>query len=100
MSFKYAVIIPPHSLFRILSDQISPKSTSNGSNSTSQQCNSNCTLKRCIVTIPIAKNNNNSITVGKAFNLLMKVIYGVEGYANKVKIAPWKSKRPTLKVLK
>ena len=29
----------------------------------------------------------------------MKVIYGIEGYTNKVKIAPWKRKQPNLEVL-
>ena len=85
--FKYAVALPPHSSFRILSDQIAPDSTSNVSNSIIQQGTSNRTLKRCIVALSIAKNDNNAITVGKTVNALMKVIHGIEGDANKVKIA-------------
>ena len=38
--------------------------------------------------------------MGKAVNALMKVINGIEGSANKVKISPWKSKQPNLLVLK
>ena len=30
----------------------------------------------------------------------MKVIHGIEGDANRVKITPWKSKQPNLEVLK
>ena len=50
--------------------------------------------------LSITNNYNNAITVGKAVNELMKVIHGIEGYANRVKIAPWKSKQPNLEVLK
>ena len=38
--------------------------------------------------------------MGKAVNDLMKVIHGIEGYFNKVKIAQFKIKQPTLEVLK
>ena len=47
----------------------------------------------------MAKNNNNTITLGKALNLLMKVIHGIEVDSNKVKISPWKIKQPNLEVL-
>ena len=98
--FKDAVALWPHSLFRILSHRIATDSTSNGSNSTSRKCNSNRTFKRFLITLSITKNNNNTITVGKAVNALMKVIHGIEGYANKVKIAPWKSKQPNQEFMK
>ena len=35
------------------------------------------------------KNNNNVLTVGNAVNVLMKIIRGIEGDINKIKIAPW-----------
>ena len=38
--------------------------------------------------------------MGKAVNAMMKVIHGIEGYTNKVKISPWKSKQRNLEVLK
>ena len=56
--------------------------------------------KICIVTLSIANNDNNAITVGKEVNDLMKVIHGSEGYASKVKTAPWRSKQPNMYVLK
>ena len=45
-------------------------------------------------------NNNNAIAVGKAVNALMKVIHGIEGDNNKVKILPCKINQPDLDVLK
>ena len=98
--FKDAVAFPPHSLFRISSNHITPNSTSNGYNITIQQGTSNRNFKICLVTLSIAKNDNSTITVGKAINALMKVIHGIEGYPNKVKISPWNSKQPNLEVLK
>ena len=62
--FKDAVAIPPNRLFHILSRWIAPDSTLNGSNSTGQQGTSNRTLKRCLIILSIAKNNNNAITLG------------------------------------
>ena len=38
--------------------------------------------------------------MGKAVNALIKVIHGIKGDSNKVKIAPRKSKQPNLEVLK
>ena len=38
--------------------------------------------------------------MGKAVNVLMKVIHRIGGYANKIKIAPWKSKQPNLEVMR
>ena len=75
--FKDAVEFLPHTSFSILSHQIAPKSTSNGSNTSGQKGTSNCNLKRCLIIPSIAKNNNNSIAVGKAVNVLMKVIHGI-----------------------
>ena len=100
MIFNDAVVIPPHSLFRILSHSISLDSTLNGSNITGWWCTSNHTLKICLVNLSIEKNDNNEIEVSKAVNTLMKVIHGIEGDSNKVKIAPWKNKQPYLDVLK
>ena len=100
MLFKDAVSLPPHSSFRILSHQIAPDSTSNGSNSTGRQGTSNPTLKRFLFTLSTENDDSNAIAVGKAVNARMKVIYGISGDANKVKIAPWKSKQPNLEVLK
>ena len=77
--FKDSVAILPHSLFCILSHQIAPYSTLNGYNSTVLENTSNCTFKICIVTISIAKNNNNAMAVGKAVNALMKIIHGQQG---------------------
>ena len=85
MVFKDAVSLPPHSSFHILSHRIAPYSTSSGSNSTVQQGTSNCTLKIVLVTLSITKNNSHAITVGKAVNVLIKVIPGIEGDANKFK---------------
>ena len=98
--FKDAVELPPHCLFRILSHRIASDSTLNGSNSTGRQGTINGTLKRCLVTLSIEKKYNNTIKVAKAVNALMKVIHSIEGDANKVKIAPWKTKKPNLEVLK
>ena len=100
MLFTDEVALPPHSLFCILSHQIAHDSILNGSNSTGRQGTSNRTLKILLVTLYIAKNNNNPITVGKAVTVLMKVIHGIEGYSNKVKIAPRKSKEPNLEIMK
>ena len=83
----------------MLSHRIAPDITSNGSNSTGQQGTSNRTYKKCLVTLSIA-NNNNAIVVGKAVNALMKVIHGIEGDSNNVKISPCKIKQPNLDVLK
>ena len=87
-------------MFRILSHLIAPDSTSNVSNNTGRQGTSNHTLKICLVNLSIEKNDNNEITVGKAVSVLMKVIPGIEGYAKKVRISPWKSKQPNLEVMK
>ena len=57
-------------------------------------------FKICLVALSIAKNDNNAIAVGEAFNTLMNIIHGIEGDSNKVKIAPRKSKQPNLEVLK
>ena len=46
------------------------------------------------------KKNNNAIAVGKAANVLIKLVLGVEGDSNKVKISPRKSKQPKLEVLR
>ena len=46
------------------------------------------------------KNDNSEITVGKAFNVLMKVIYVIEGDSSKVKISPQKINQPNPEVLK
>ena len=46
------------------------------------------------------KNDTNAVVVGKVFYGLMKVIHGIEGNAYKVKIIPWKSKKPNLDILK
>ena len=99
MIFKDAVALLPHSLFHILSHQIILDSTLNGSKSTGWQGTSNLTLKISLVTLSIANNYNNTIGVGKAINVLMEVIYGIEGYSNKVKIDSQKSKKPNLGVL-
>ena len=98
--FKYAVVLPPHSSFRILSQKILPYSTSNGSYSTVWKGTSNSTLKRCLATLSMAKNYNNLFPVGKVFNAPMKVILGIGGYAIKFKISPCKSKQPKLEVMK
>ena len=58
MLFKDTVALPPHSSFYILSHPISPDSTSDGCNITSQQGTSNRTFKICLVTLSIAKNGN------------------------------------------
>ena len=100
MLFKDAVALPTHSTFFILSHQVSPDSTLKGYNSTGQQVNSNHTLKICLVTIYIAKNDNNGIEVGKAGNALMKVLHDIGGDANKVKIDLRKSKQSDLEVMK
>ena len=100
MIFKYTLALPSHSLFRILSRLNAPDSTLKGSNSTIRQGTSNCTYKRCLDTLSMSKNNNNAIAVGKAVNALMEVMHGIEGDANKVKIAPWKSKQPNLEVMR
>ena len=91
MLFKYTVVLPPYSSFSILSYRITPDSTLNGYNSTGWQGTSNCTLKRCRVTLSIANNDNNAIVMGKAVNALMKVIYVIEGDTKKFKISPRKS---------
>ena len=70
--FKDVVALPPHSSFHILSHQIAPDSTLNGSNSTGRQSTSDHTLKRLLVTLYIAKNNNNAIAVDEAVNALIK----------------------------
>ena len=98
--FEDASALPPHSQFRILSHRIAPDSTSNGYSSTGKNGTSNRTLKRCLVTLYIAKNNNIAITVGRAFNLLMKLMHVIEGDSNKVKISPWKIKQPNLEFVK
>ena len=101
MLFKDTVVLPPHSLFCILSHHITPDSTSNGFNSTDWQGTSKILpWTKCLVTISIAMNNNNAITVGKAVNALMKVVHGIDRYTNKVKIAPWKIKQPNMEFLK
>ena len=100
MLFKYTVALPPQSLFCVLSHRIAPNITLNGSNSTGLQGASNLTFKICLVTLSINNNGNNTIAVGRSVNALMKLIHHIEGDANKVKIAPWKSKQPNLGVLK
>ena len=97
--FQDAVAPPPHISFRILSHQIAPDSTSNGCNSTGRQVTSNRKLKRCLVTLSSEKNYSNAIEVGRAANALIQVIHGIKVDANKVKIAPYKSKQPNLEVL-
>ena len=96
MLFKDAVSLPPRSSFRILSHQISHDNTLNGSNSTGRQGTSKHTFKRFLVTLSIAKNNKNTITVVKTVNVLMKVIHDSEVNTNKVKIELWKSKQTNL----
>ena len=96
--FKDVLLLPLYSSFHILSHQISPDSTSNGSNSTDIQGTSNLTFKLFLVTLSIKKNGNNSIAVGKAVNFLMKANHIIEVDANKVKIAPRISKQPSLEV--
>ena len=54
----------------------------------------------CLVTLPIVNNDKNAIALGKAVNSLMKVIHGIEGDTNKVKIAPCKRKQPNLGIMK
>ena len=100
MLLKEAVSLPPQSSFRILSNKIAPDSTLNGSNSTGWKGTSKPTLIICLVNPSTSKNDNNTIAVGKAVNELMKVIHGIEGDSNRVKISPWKSKQPNLEVLK
>ena len=100
MIFKYAVGVPPHSSFHILSQLILPNSTLNVSTSTDQQGTSIRTLNIYLVTISIGNNNSNSNTLGKAVNDLKKVIHDIEVDANKVKLAPWKIKQPNLEVMK
>ena len=56
--------------------------------------------KDAFVILSIMNNDNNAIAVIKSVNVLIKVINGIEGDANKVIIAPWKSKQPNLDVLK
>ena len=46
------------------------------------------------------KNDNNTISVGKAVNALMKLINSIYGDSNKVKVAPWKKNQPNLEVLR
>ena len=43
-------------------------------------------FKICLVTLSTTMNDNNTIIVGKMVNALRKVIHGIEGDANKVKI--------------
>ena len=100
MIFKYAVGVPPHSSFHILSQLILPNSTLNVSTSTDQQGTSIRTLNIYLVTISIGNNNSNSNTLGKAVNDQKKIIHDIEGDANKVKLAPWKIKQPNLEVMK
>ena len=100
MLFKDAVSLPPQSSFRILSHQIAPDSTLNSSTSIRQQGTSKLTLKKWLVPLSIANNYSNEIAVEKAINVLMKVIHGIKGHANRVKIDPWKSKQTNLEVLK
>ena len=50
-------------------------------------------LKIFLVTLFITKNYNNKIAVGKVVNTLMRIIHKIEVDANKVKMAPWKSKQ-------
>ena len=100
---KFYLNIQQHFLptfFHILSHQIAPDSTLIVSNSTGQQGTSNRTLKICLFTVFIVKNDNNATTVGKAVNALMKLIHVIEVYANKVKIAQWKRKKTNLEVMK
>ena len=85
MIFKFAVAVPANSLLCILSHRIAPESTLNSSNISGQKGTSNRAFKICLVTLSIVKNNNKSITVGKAVNALMKSIHVIEGDANKVK---------------
>ena len=61
---------------------------------------SNCTLKIFLVTLYISKNKNNAIVVGNAVNALTKLIHGIKGDVNKVKIVPWKIKQPNIDFLK
>ena len=100
MLSKDAVALPTHSLFRILSHWIALDNTSNGSNSTGQQGTSNQILRILFFTLYIAENDNNTITVRKEVNALVKVIHRIELDAKKVKIAPWKIKQPNLEVIK
>ena len=74
---KDAVVLLPHSLFWILSHRILPDSTPNGSDSTGRCVTSNCTIKICLVTLSIAKNDINAITIGKAVNELIKLIHTI-----------------------
>ena len=99
MLVKDVVVLLPHSSFWILSHRILPDSTSNGSDSMGRCGTSNRTIKICLVTLSIAKNNINAITVGKEFNALIKVIHSIEVDANKVKISLWKWKQPNLYIL-
>ena len=45
-------------------------------------------------------SDNNAIAGGKVFYALMKLIHVIEVDSNNVRMAPWKSKRPNLDVLK
>ena len=88
MLFDYALVLPFHISFRILSHHIVLNRTLNGSNSKGIQDTIKCTLKRFFVNLYISNNDNNAIAVGKVFNALMKVINGIEVNVNKFKMAP------------
>ena len=77
MIFKDAVVLPPHSLFCILSQQIAPDSTSSRSYATGWQGTINSTFKIFLVAIFILNNDNTAIAVGKAVNGTMKLINGI-----------------------
>ena len=79
MLFKDALVIPPHSLFRILSHSITPDSTWNRSNITGRQGTSNLTLKICLVALSSVDIDNKAIAVGKAVTEPMKLIHVTEG---------------------
>ena len=98
--FKYTVAFLTHSSFRILSRRIAPDSTPNVSNSTSRQGNINRTFKIFLVTLSTVRKVKNSIAVSKAVKRIIKVIHGIEGDAQKVKISPWKIKQPNLEFMK
>ena len=72
----------------------------NSSNSNGRKGISIYRFKICLDTLSIVKDDNNAIAVGKAVNVLIKVIHVIEENANKVKIAPQKIKQPSLEVLK
>ena len=92
MIFKDTVVLLTHISSRMLSHFIVPDNTLKVYNSTCQQGNSNRTLKICLVTLFVVRNDNNAIAACKTVNGTNEVIFGIEGDANKVKTKPQKIK--------